>query len=1058
MANGATMDPTLLGSLRWRCIGPPRGGRTVAVAGDPDDLPVFYFGACGGGVWKTADAGTYWENVSDGYFNTAAVGAIAVAESDPNVVYAGTGEACIRGNVAHGDGVYRSTDAGKSWTNVGLRDTRHIGRVRIHPANPDLVYVAALGHAYGPNQERGVFRSKDGGGAWEQVLFRSKRAGAVDLSMDPNNPRILYATIWQALRQPWHFSSGGPDCGLFRSTDGGDTWEEITRNEGLPEGLLGRMGVAASPAQSGRVWALIEAEEGGLFRSDDGGDKWERVSDDANLVQRPWYYSHVFADPEDADTAYVLNLKMWKSTDGGRNFDQVTTPHGDNHDLWIDPQNPKRMIEGNDGGACVSLNGGETWSTIYNQLTSQFYHVTTDTQFPYRVYGTQQDNSAISVPSSSYKGAILWSDCYAVGSSESGHIAVRPDDPNIVYSGAIGSSPGGGDSLLRYDHATGQTRIISAWPEFSWGWGPKDHRYRFQWTYPIVISPHDPNVLYIAGNVLFRSEDEGASWEVISEDLTKGDERKMEASGGPITLDTTYVEHYGTIFALTESPHQRGVLWAGTDDGLVHLSRDGGKTWEDVTPSALPEGTRIDVIELSPHEADAAYISATRYKFDDNRPFLLKTNDSGKSWTQITDGIPNDDFTRMIREDPERRGLLYAGTESGAYISFDDGGSWQSMQLNLPTVPVTDLEVRGDELVVSTNGRSFWILNGLTVLRQLAAEVRKKPAHLFKPADAYRIAPTMGAARQSGPNKNYMLSLGYSGGFRDVEAPGGVTERIMLDSGSNPPEGVVVSYIVGKQPEGEVTLAFLDAEGRPIKRFGSTPSEEPESKDEPRQPWVLTEPGMNRFVWDMRYPDATRIEGDGAKDNLLRGPLAPPGAYQVQLTVDGLTQTQTFELLIDPKVSASTEDLEAQFDLLLRIRDKVSETHDAVSRVRGVRRQVDEWVERSKGRSGSEVVVEAADSLNGKLSAVEEELIQLKVSGDLGRISQPAKINAKLAALESVPASADFAPTKQSRQVFESLSAEADAQLEVLQETLDNELSAFINVINELGIPALVAD
>ena len=1059
MAKGPTIDPALLGSLRWRCIGPPRGGRVVAVAGHPTDAAVFYFGACGGGVWKTTDAGTYWENVSDGYFRTAAVGAIAVAESDPNVIYAGTGEACIRGNVTHGDGVYRSTDSGKTWTNVGLSDTRHIGRVRVHPSDPDLVYVAALGHAFGPNRERGVFRSKDGGGTWEQVLYRGERAGAVDLSMDPSNPRILFATIWQALRQPWHFSSGGPDCGLFRSTDGGDTWEEITGNAGLPEGTKGRMGVSASPAQSGRVWALIESEEGGLYRSDDGGDTWERVSHDANLQQRPWYYSHVFADPQDADTVYVLNLKAWKSTDGGRSFTQVTTPHGDNHDLWIDPRNPKRMIEGNDGGACVSLNGGESWSTIYNQLTSQFYHVTTDTQFPYRVYGTQQDNSAISVPSRSYKGAVLWTDCYSVGSSESGHIAVRPDDPNVVYSGAIGSSPGGGDSLLRYDHATGQTRIISVWPEFKWGWGVKEHKYRFQWTYPIVISPHDPNVLYVAGNVLFRSENEGSSWEVISEDLTRGDESKMEASGGPVTLDTTYVEHYGTIFALTESPHERGVLWAGSDDGLLHLSRDGGKTWEDVTPPELPEWTRIDVIEVSPHDPDTAYVSATRYKHDDNRPFLLKTNDSGKSWTQITEGIPRNDFTRIIREDPERRGLLYAGTETAVYVSFDDGGSWRSLQLNLPTVPVTDMAVRGNELVAATNGRSFWILDDLTVLRQLAAGIREdRTFHLFQPADTYRVAPVMGAGSQSGPNKNYALSLGYSGTFRDREASGGVTERIMLDSGANPTDGVVVSYYLRERPEGEVTLAFLDSEGRPIKRFDSTPPEPPESKDEPKQPWVLTELGMNRFTWDMRYPDAARIVGEGAKDSLLRGPLALPGTYQVQLTVDGLTQTQTFDLLRDPKVSATTEELEAQLALLLRIRDKVSETHESISRIRSVRRQVDEWVGRSKGRSGADVVAEAADSLKDRISAVEEELIQLKASGDLGRISQPAKINAKLMALGSVPASADFAPTRQSRQVFESLSAEADAQLTVLRETLDNELAAFVNVVNELGIPALAAD
>ena len=528
-----TVDPSMLATMEWRSIGPFRGGRTVAVAGHPTDPLVFYFGACAGGVWKTSDAGAYWENVSDGFFSTAAVGAIAVAESDPNVLYAGTGEACIRGNVSHGDGVYRSTDGGKTWKNAGLQDTRHIGRVRVHPNDPDLVYVAALGHAYGPNDERGVFRSRDGGGSWECVLFRSNKAGAVDLSMDPRNPRILYAAIWETVRTPWSLTSGGDDSGLYRSTDGGDTWTELSENPGMPAGIKGRIGVAVSPVKTDRVWVIVEAEEGGLLRSDDGGESWETVSADRALQLRPWYYSHVFADPHDAETVHVLNTKAWKSTDGGRTFAEVPTPHGDNHDLWIDAHDPQRMIEGNDGGACVSLNGGDTWSTIYNQPTAQFYHVATDTQFPYRVYATQQDNSAVSVPSRSHKGAIHWSDCYPTGNSESGHIAVRPDDPNIVYSGAIGSSQGGGDSLLRYNHRTGEVKVISIWPELYWGWGAKDLKYRFQWTYPILISPHDPNVLYAAGNVLFKTEDEGMSWRQISPDLTRNERFEDGGLGRP---------------------------------------------------------------------------------------------------------------------------------------------------------------------------------------------------------------------------------------------------------------------------------------------------------------------------------------------------------------------------------------------------------------------------------------------------------------------------------------------------------------------------------------------
>ena len=1052
----ANADAGLLESLRWRCIGPHRGGRVVAVAGDPSDPTVFYFGACGGGVWKSDDGGTYWQNVSDGFFKTAAVGAIAVAQSDPNVIYAGTGESCIRGNVTHGDGVYKSTDAGRTWTNVGLQDTRHIARVRVHPHDPDTVYVAALGHAFGPNDERGVFRSKDGGGTWEQVLFRSEKAGAIDLSMDPNNPRILYAAVWEALRQPWTFNSGGPDSGLFKSTDGGDTWTEITDNSGLPKGVKGRIGVAVSPAQTDRVWAIVEAKKGGLYRSDDGGSTWERVSDDGNLQQRPWYYSHVFADPQSAETVYVLNIKAWKSTDGGRNFTQVNTPHGDNHDLWIDPRDTRRMIEGNDGGACVSFNGGATWSTIYNQPTAQFYHLTTDNRFPYRVYATQQDNSAISVPSRSHKGAILWADCYPVGSSESGHIAVRPDDPNIVFSGAIGSSPGGGDSLLRYDHGTGQTRIISVWPEFTWGWGAKDHKYRFQWTYPIVISPHDPHVLYVAGNVVFRSDDEGASWDSISPDLTRNDVTKMEASGGPITLDTTFVEHYGTIFAFTESPRERGVFWAGSDDGLVHVSQNGGEIWDNVTPPDLPEWTRIDMIEVSPHDAATAYVAATRYKFDDTRPFLYKTNDYGKTWLKITDGIPEHDFIRVIREDTNRRGLLYAGTETGIYVSFDDGASWQSMQRNLPVVPVTDLVVKDNDLVAATNGRSFWILADLAVLRQLRDDIADAPVHLFAPPPTYRVASRWAVGRQPGPGKNYVLDLGSPATFYEERTASGEAVRTMLDAGTNPPDGVVVTYYLKDRPEDEVTLAFLDSKGQTIKSFSSTPADDAQPPGGPEEPSVPVEPGMNRFEWDTRYPDARQVQRDGEWDKVPDGPLAPPGVYQVRISARGEIQTQPLELLKDPRISTTQEELEAQFELLTRIRDKVSEAHDGINEIASIRRQVDEWVSRAESKGAGEAVSSGANLLKDALSAIEKQLVQLKARGDLDKISQPARLNVKLAELTSVVASADFAPTRQSYEVFDDLSARADVQLKKLHEVIETDLSAFTNLVDELEIPAII--
>ncbi|HEY8602080.1 MAG TPA: glycosyl hydrolase, partial [Thermomicrobiales bacterium] len=676
----------IAGMLEWRCIGPHRGGRVVAVAGDPIDPMTFYFGAVAGGVWKTTDGGQIWENVSDGFFTTAAVGALDVAPSDPNVIYVGTGEPTIRGNVSHGDGVYKSTDAGRTWANIGLKETRHIAKVRVHPQNPDLVYVAAFGHAWGPNPERGLYRSRDGGKTWEQILQRGERAGAIDLTLDPRNPRILYVAFWEAQRYPHALVSGGPGTGIFKSTDGGDTWVELTNNPGLPKGIKGKIGLAASPAQSDRVWALVEAEDGALFRSDDGGAHWERLSENAELRRRAWYYTHLYADPLDPETCYVLGLQSWRSDDGGKNFVTFPTPHGDTHGLWLDPKNPRRMIEGNDGGACVSFNGGQTWSSILNQPTAQFYHVATDARVPYHVYGSQQDNTAICLPSLSSRGAITITEWEEPGGGESGYIAIRPDNTDRVFAGAIGSGSGHG-RLIAYDRKTGQQRNITVWPEvFGMGEGAIAHKYRFQWTFPVAISRYDPNVLFIAGNHLFRSTDEGTSWEVISPDLTRNDESKLQPSGGPITRDNTGAETYCTIFAFAESPHQEGVFWAGTDDGLVHLSRDGGQSWHAITPPAdlLPEWALISIIEPSPHDPATCYLAATRYKHDDPRPYLLRTVDWGQTWTAITGAIPADDFTRTIRADPERPGLLFAGTETGIYASFDDGGTWERLRGNFP--------------------------------------------------------------------------------------------------------------------------------------------------------------------------------------------------------------------------------------------------------------------------------------------------------------------------------------------------------------------------------------
>ena len=1055
----------LLRAAQWRCIGPPRGGRVVAVAGDPVNPMVFYFGACAGGVWKTNDGGTYWENVSDGYFHTASVGAIAVAPSDPNVVYAGMGESCIRGDVTYGDGVYRSTDGGRFWTNVGLSDTRHIARVRVHPANPDLVYAAALGHAYGPNEERGVFRSQDGGNTWKRVLFRSDKAGAADLSLDPNNPRILYASIWETRRTPWSLISGGPESGIFMSVDGGDSWREITDNPGLPGGLKGRIGVAVSPAKPGRVWATIEADDCGLYRSDDWGETWELVSDNRDLQGRPWYYQHVFADPQDADTVWILNYQCWKSVDGGRNFNRVTTPHGDDHDLWIDPRNPRRMIEGNDGGACVTFNGGESWSSIYNQLTAQFYHVDTDNRFPFRVYGTQQDNTAISVPSRTHKGAIPWGDCYVVGNSESGHIAVHPEDPDTVISGAIGSSAGGGGNLLHYDHSTGQVRIITVWPELYSGWGAKDMKYRFQWTFPIMFSPHDPQTLYVAGNMVFRSNDLGGSWEAISPDLTRHDPATLEPSGGPITKDTSGAEVYATIFAFVESPHEKGVFWAGSDDGLVHLSRDGGATWEPVTPPDLPEWTLISMIEVSPHDPATAYLAATRYKLDDTRPMLYRTDDYGQSWTLITQGIPGDDYTRVVREDPNRPGLLYAGTETGVHVSFDRGDNWQPLRGNtglppacagakggqaLPVVPVYDLAIKDNNLVAATHGRSFWVLDDLSQLQQLEPSLAEQSLRLLAPRDTYRVrSPFRGRKPTTG--KSYRAGLGADVTYSESQGKNGEIVRKFWDAGENPPDGVMVHYYLKEAPE-EATITVLDDEGNIVQSFSTKAPQDEEDAPDPRVP---AEAGMNRFVWNMRYPGARRVPGDKSTEDSLAGPLAPPGTYRVTLQAGDDSETQAFQILKDPRGPATQEDLEEQFGFLIRIRDKVSETHDGINQLRRVREQVDQWVSRAGGHPSEETVADAAETVKEKLKEIEDQLIQSAYRGARDRLDLPARLNRKLAEIAAVAGAADFAPPQQAYDVFDHLTAAIDQQLRVLQQVVDVDVARFASLVRDLDIPPI---
>ncbi|MCB8945346.1 MAG: glycosyl hydrolase [Ardenticatenaceae bacterium] len=1043
------LNPALLNSVQWRCVGPPRGGRVVTVAGHPRETAVFYFGACAGGVWKTDDAGQYWHNISDGYFKTAAIGDIAVSEADPNVIYVGTGEHTIRLDVSHGDGVYKSTDGGQTWANVGLRDTRHIAKIRIHPQNPDLVYVAALGHAFGTNEERGVFRSRDGGATWEKVLYVDEKTGAVDLTMDPNNPRILYAATYQMVRHFWTLESGGPGSAIYKSSDGGDSWTKISDNPGLPEGTMGRIGVVVSPAQSGRVWAIMDAlPDGGVFRSDDGGATWQLLNDSRDLRARPWYYCHIFADPQDENTVYVLNLRMWKSVDGGKNFVEVSTPHGDNHGLWIDPNDPQRMIEGNDGGACISFNGGKSWSTIYNQMTAQFYHVAADNQFPYRLYGTQQDNSSISVPSRTGSGAISWQDCYAAGTGESGHIAVHPENPNIVYVGALGSSPGGGGPLQRYDHSTGQIKLVTVWPESHRGWGAESWKYRFQWTFPIAFSPHDPKVLYTCANLVFRSTDEGMSWQAISPDLTRADPAKLVPSGGPVTKDTTGAENYATIFAFAESPVAAGVLWAGSDDGLVHISRDGGANWQAITPPDLPEWTMISMIEPSPHEAGTAYVAATRYKLDDYRPFLYKTNDYGATWQLITNGIPDADFTRVVREDPGRRGLLYAGTETAVYVSFDDGANWQSLQANLPVCPVYDLLVKENDLVAATHGRSFWILDDVTQLHQMSEAMAGETAVLLRPRDTYRLPNALftRAFDSSVPdNKQYMIMLGVTATYYVRQNDFGEREYTMLDAGQDPPQGVAIHYYFKENPESEVTLTLLDGDGHEIRSFSST---KPEGDDKVQV--VRAAAGMNRFVWDTQYPDATKIKGDTTVG--VTGPMAAPGRYQVRLAVGDWAQTADFHILTDPRIKATQADLEAKFKLMLQIRNKQSATHEAINQLRDVREQVDGWLKRVR----DEAVRAKGEGLKEALTAVEENLVQTKAKTRSDFLNYPSMLVNKLADMPSVMASSDSAPTKQTYEVFAHLSAQIDEQVDNLQEILATDVPAFNALVQKAGVPAVV--
>ena len=1059
-ASPTPYDTTALAALRWREIGPFRGGRSVAVAGSSKRSNEYYFGTTGGGVFKTTDGGIIWTPVTDKYFG-GTIGAIGISESNPDIVYVGAGESPIRGNVSHGDGVWRTSDAGKTWVSLGLVDTRQISRVRVHPTNPDIVYVGAQGHVFGPNSERGVYKTTDGGKSWKKVLYRNDSTGITDLVLDPNNPETIYAAFWQAWRTPWQLVSGGAGSGIFKSTDGGEHWTEITRNPGLPQGVIGNIGLAVSPTNSKKVWAIVEADSGGVFRSTDGGATWARTNSDRRLRQRAWYYTRIYADPKDDKSIYVLNTGMYRSIDDGKTFRPIQVPHGDNHDLWIATSDPQRMIEANDGGANVSFNGGRSW-TEQDQATAQFYHVTTTNHFPYRVCGAQQDNSTLCGPSRKAEGIDI-SDWYDVGGGESGYIAVRPDTPDIVFAGSYGGY------LTRKDINTEFERDINPWPNNPMGHDAADARYRFQWTFPIVISPHNPSRMYVGSSVIFQTDNEGQTFKPISPDLTRNDPKTLGASGGPITKDQTSVEYFGTVFTIAESPRTAGVIWAGSDDGLVHITRDGGKTWKNVTPAGLPEWARISMIEPSSFATGTAYFAANRYQLDDMRPYLYKTSDYGATWTAITSGIPATEFTRVLREDPERAGLLYAGTERGVWVSFDDGANWQSLRRNLPIVPIHDLAVKEGDLIAATHGRSFWILDDLSALRQLSPEITRTAAHLFKPRKVYRA--------------------GFGGGGGTGAAGGHPT-------GANPPSGGVIYYWLA-QPRQLVTMDFLDRQGKVIRSFtsqqdptvaadsirgdsirtarndslrraGATPDttvrseargeETPPGDDgpvrRPPPPRVANKAGLNMFAWNLRYPDASVFENMILWAGGTSGPVALPGTYSARLNVNGRSYTQPLAIVKDPRSTASDADLREQFDFLMRIRDKTSQANDAVKTIRNIKAQLADREKRMPADKRA-AFSSAANDMTTRLSAVEGEIYQVKNQSGQDPLNYPIRLNNKIAALSGVVGGTAARPTSQSYTVFNDLSAQLDRQLQAMRGALLG-LPSINATLKAAGLPPVV--
>ncbi|MGE5156461.1 MAG: WD40/YVTN/BNR-like repeat-containing protein [Betaproteobacteria bacterium] len=1010
------VDARFLSALEWRSIGPFRGGRVTAVAGDPDDPLVFYMGTAHGGVWKTVDAGTYWRNVSDGFFTFAPVGAIAVSPSNRDVIYVGMGESEPRQDLTPGDGVYKSTDGGQTWTHVGLEQTLHIAKIRINPTNPDIVYVAAMGDIFGTNPERGVYRTKDGGKTWQRVLFKSDRACAFDLTLDPADPNVLFASLDQFQLLPWDETSGGPDSGLYKTTDGGDTWTDITRNPGLPRGTIGKIGIAISPPRPSRVYAIIEAAEGGVYRSDDSGATWQKLFDDREQRREAASYLHITADTQDPDTVYVQHVEVWKSTDGGRTFTTRPMQHSDHHAMWIDPKNARRIIDGSDGGASITLNGGASWSTLDNQPTADLFSLAIDDRDPYWVYVAQNDNDHIALPSRTDGGAIGWPSNLDIGGGEGGQTAVKPDG-SVVYACDR-------TTMMRYDRRTGLMRDISVWPDDQFGSAPKDVKQRFYYSFPVYLSPHDPNVLYTGSQYLFRTTDEGASWQQISPDLTRNRVDKMQKiPGGPVTSLASSLFYVSLIRTIAESPLDKNELWVGTDDSTVQVSRDFGKTWTDVSPKDFPEWTTVTAIDVSPHDPGTVYLAADRVRVSDRAPYFYKTTDYGRTWQKITDGIRPNDFAYVIREDPVRRGLLYAGTETGAYVSFDAGANWQSLQRNLPPVAVAYLQVKHDDLVAATHGRGVWIMDHVDVLRQLTPETMAAPVHLFDVQPAVRGGAGMrfGGGRASRPGVQFANAGGMVVAFEDRRGPDGTTRRTYLTAGQNPPGGALIEYYLEQAPAGEATLTFLDAAGHQIQQFSS------QARDGRRMPAAA---GVNRFYWDMRYPGAREASSGVAlaafEASRPMPPVAVPGRYTVRLAVGGQTYEQAFEIRKGPRIAATEADLQAQFDLMMKIRDKVSGVSDALDKLREFRRQLE-------GRARTGGAGATAGTLE-QLRAIEGQLTRLTGSHSLEL--GPKGLANRLGTLSGAVGRSAARPTRQMYDVFDYLSARIDVQVSQLNQIL----------------------